>query len=275
MPWDWNQTKHWRPVYCACLPTSARPRPSIAPWRSPGVIQAGGELREALEVVQQALGTYPNEQRLLQMHVSVQKSLQEARRKDLEQARRIAREVDTATDLNEERLGQYSDRLEYYMTQYGDDREFHDLVHGAKKRLETIVEARPPQRGSGAEGSGGSAPAQILDRTAETVDMAHTIGGASPPPVRDRKLSAALEGVRRRIAGLKQPWTSKQIYVGTAAAAAVILLIGIAVREFSKPRPKPQPAPPAEGSVAISSVPLGATISVNGEKAGSASGANT
>jgi serine/threonine-protein kinase len=233
--------------------------------------QAGGELKHALDVVNQALEDYPSEPRLLQMQGSIQKSLQDARRKDLEQARRLAREVDTANDLNEERRGKYNDRLQYYMTRYGDDREFHDLVHGAKKRLETIVEARPRMAAMAADGSGGAAHIETPERTAETVAIESSKDGSPASPPKDGKPKATPEEGRFPATGRLTPWSSKQIYVGTTAAVAVLLLIAMTVRQLSKPATKPSSPPPARGSVAISSVPAGATISVNGERVGVAS----
>jgi serine/threonine-protein kinase len=237
--------------------------------------QAGGDLQQALQVVNQALVSYPNEQRLLQSQASLQKALDDLQRKEFEQVRRIQRELDAINDVSEEQQGQYSGRLNGYMTKYPHDREFTEEVRAAKRRLETIVEGRrlDPMV---APNPAGAAPARAPESGG--TDRDQTLPESVPGGLSgSRQVSGGLGAMARRtwsrVAALKHPLTSKEIWVGTAAAAAVLLTIALA-KTYIKPS-KPVAAPAPEGSIAITTRPPGAAVSVAGAKVEGANGSYT
>ena len=100
-------------------------------------LQAEGRPREALDAISEALKRYPGESRLLQLRSSLRRSLQDVRRRDIEQVRRLDRELDNTSELDADRRIQYERRLDRYMTEYADDEEFKTVVYSARRRLET------------------------------------------------------------------------------------------------------------------------------------------
>jgi serine/threonine-protein kinase len=238
--------------------------------------QASGELKQALAVINEALANYPDEQRLLQAQNSLRKSIQDLRSRDLDQARRIAREVDSVTDLTEDRLGQYTDRLERYMTEYGEDKEFRDVVHGAKRRLQTLVEPPAGNRGVPGEGSANAAhaagvPEGFDGRTQPTPNTGQRPGLRAAHNVY-RTAEVFVQRAWARLSGLMRPWCRKETFIGTGAAVGLLLAIGLAVRILTPHPTKPQPTVVTEGAIAITTVPAGATVSINGDEAGAAIG---
>ncbi len=102
-------------------------------------LQNENDLNSALNEVDVLLRMYPDEERLIQLRGNLKMALGIARRHDLEEARRIERDVTTTQDL--ESLEKYSRRLETIVTRYQGDAEFEPLIDGVRKRLEPLTES--------------------------------------------------------------------------------------------------------------------------------------
>ncbi len=228
-------------------------------------LEGGGELKSALDIITEALATYPREQRLLQAQNSLRRSTQELRRKDLEQARRLARQADAVSALDQERRTQYADQLDRYMTVYGQDEEFRTVVHDARRRLETAATATDETviiSNSAAAGASGTSVGET-----QTV----ILPSQGVPPVSKPNRTA---GDRLSKAALATPWSRKTTLIATSSALGLILLAAIAAHYLPKPGKTAKPVA-GKGSVAISTVPSGGILYVDGQPEGTATEAVT
>ena len=94
-------------------------------------LRAAADLAGALARVEEALATYPNENRLVQMRQTLQKEMAEAernkaRRQDLEELRKLKREAESATAKSAVRS--YRDRAQALAAKYPGDEEFRALA---------------------------------------------------------------------------------------------------------------------------------------------------
>ncbi len=105
-------------------------------------LQNENNVRGAANEVDEALRRYPDEPRLTQLRGTLGKALQDERRHDLDEARRMGRDADSANDPRT--AGEYARRLETIFTRYQDDDEFQDALAGARKRLQSSSEATGP-----------------------------------------------------------------------------------------------------------------------------------
>jgi hypothetical protein len=97
-------------------------------------LQSQGDLRAAAAVVEQGLRTFPGEARLAQLQASLKKGLEEVRRQDLEEVKRLRQ--DGATTFDEPTLQTYSGRLDDLSDLYVDDAEFRTAAEAARRSLE-------------------------------------------------------------------------------------------------------------------------------------------
>jgi serine/threonine-protein kinase len=102
-------------------------------------LQTAGDVRGAVQVLDQGLTMYPNEARITQLRASLGKGLQDKRRRDLEEVRRISRESETVMDSPT--LQGYSKKLEELTRHYTGDEEFESAARPVRQRLETFVRA--------------------------------------------------------------------------------------------------------------------------------------
>ena len=98
-------------------------------------LQNENNVRAAAREVDEALRRYPDEPRLTQLRGNLSKALQDERRHDLEEARRIGRDADVVSDTRTAQ--ENARRLETIVTRYQDDDEFQDAVAGVRKRLQS------------------------------------------------------------------------------------------------------------------------------------------
>jgi serine/threonine-protein kinase len=100
-------------------------------------LQAAGDMRGAAHAIDQGLAVYPDELRMTQLQISLYKGLQDMRRRDLEEVRRISRESETVVDSPT--LQEYSVRLEELTRHYSGDEEFESAARPMRQRLGTVV----------------------------------------------------------------------------------------------------------------------------------------
>ena len=116
-------------------------------------LQTNNDLRGAMKEVTQGLTRCPDEERLTHLRQNLAKALREERRKDLDHARRLERDVESAPDLQ---TAQYAaSRLESIGTRYEDGEEFQTIIADARKHLatatanqtQTLAAMAPPNAG--------------------------------------------------------------------------------------------------------------------------------
>ncbi len=111
--------------------------------------RSGGDFASALSHLQEALATYPNEKRLLQMRDTLQSEMAEAdriktRSRDLEELRNLKREADKVTDAKA--IKSYRERAKALAANYTDDAEVRSVLSSMDqlpKPAET-VQPKPP-----------------------------------------------------------------------------------------------------------------------------------
>jgi serine/threonine protein kinase len=106
-------------------------------------LQTATDLAGALSRIQEGLSTYPREPRLIQIQETVQRDLQvqrrQARRRDVDELRRIESEIDAATDSAKPALGE---RVRAVANRYSTDGELLTLANGLLHRLGMLEVAR-------------------------------------------------------------------------------------------------------------------------------------
>ena len=100
-------------------------------------LQTAGDLTSALSRIEEALSSYPREMRLIQIRDAVQRDLQtqrrQARRRDLEELRRLESEVDSASDSDtKQTLGSKARAL---ADKYLEDEEVLSSANGLLQKL--------------------------------------------------------------------------------------------------------------------------------------------
>ncbi len=114
-------------------------------------LQAGGDLAGAFSRIEEALAAYPRELRLIQIQETLQRELQsqrrQARRRDLEELRRMDREAETVSDPAVKQV--FGARVQVLAGKYLEDEEVLALANGILGRLDI---AAVQGKGSGRDG---------------------------------------------------------------------------------------------------------------------------
>ncbi|PYV13110.1 MAG: hypothetical protein DMG07_15460 [Acidobacteria bacterium] len=223
-------------------------------------LQAAGDLKGAMDVVEKALTLFPADLTLTQLQAALQaaldKALQESRQRDCNQLQRLAEEAEIATDPST--LKQISDRAEAVAQQYPSDGEIQAVISGIKKRLEAI-DRRSETR-----------PQATVDADSEDTEVIrpYALG-------RSGGVGEALAAVRARSKDLadwlRAPATkrARSITVWLLAGAALIGLVIGSAYLFKIGRPSagaPAPPPPAPLiTVEIGTSPSGAAVRINNQ----------
>jgi eukaryotic-like serine/threonine-protein kinase len=205
-------------------------------------LQSQEELRAASLLVEQGLQTFPSEARLVQLQTSLKKNLDDARRRDLEEVKKLRQ--DTGTALDEPALRSHCDRLEEITQAYGDDPEFRAAAESVRRSLErSPVPVEEPA----------SKPSQEESRTEPEAEVKKTAPVVRTVSVWQQAL--AVVKARPRLWG-----------AGAVAGLAVLLVIGV-VNLTSKGKPV-NPLIPQSGTLALTTTPPGAAVYVNGKPSG-------
>ena len=211
-------------------------------------LQSQGDLRAAAAAVEQGLRTFPGEARLVQLQASLKKGLEEVRRQDLEEVRRIRQ--DAAITVDEPTLHTYSGRLDDLSQLYGDDVDFRTAAEAVRRSLERspVPVEEAESHAPSAAGSGRRLRHLYQDPSRACVPL---LPGSRP--LRLLKARPKLWGA------------------GALAGLAVFLLIFIVTRAPSRSRR--HPPLPKQGTLEITTSPSGAAVLVNGKPGGTAAGA--
>jgi eukaryotic-like serine/threonine-protein kinase len=256
-------------------------------------LQAATDLAGALARIEEVLAAYPREPRLMQIRDTLQRELQtqrrQAKRRDLEELRRMEQEADTLTDAKKKK--DLAKRVEALANRHLEDDEVLSAANGLLKRLgvgpvvgkkqseeekaksdqakrvasvpplagqETMTISSPPTMDAPPASGKQSAPAP--PKTAKPAPP------ALPKPAAKAPLTKALPAITL------PPWlklpaklSRNQMIAAGGAAAALLLMFGL----LSGNR-KSSTAPPtvAQFSVKVQTIPTGATIRVNKEERG-------
>jgi len=271
-------------------------------------LRAAADVAGALAQVEAVVATYPNEKRLLQMRETLQSELAQAerdkaRRRDLEELRKLKREAENVTAKSAVRS--YRDRAQALAAKYPDDEEFRSLANSlgqiskpAGNRepspLKTPADGRAKEPSAtllfspagpsatrlvqpSAPSSAGSPPAVLPSKTLGTVPRSAQPEQQVPGPKAGSGASEVFAGLRSSVQRL---WLAKPDFtpliarlrslptktVAIAAGSLVLLLAMtlVLVKIIHKP-PKP---PVALVAVHIHVSPPGATIRINSEVRG-------
>ena len=108
-----------------------------------GKLQSSGDLFAALSRVEEGLDTYPNDPKLLQIQDAIQRDQnlrrRQARRRDLENLRRMELEIDGAADDAAKQV--LSDRIQKMAATYWTDGEIISVANGLMQRLGLVSQA--------------------------------------------------------------------------------------------------------------------------------------
>ena len=100
-------------------------------------LQAGGDLAAALVRIKEGLSAYPRQPRLIQIQETVERDLQtqrrQARRRDVEELRRMSAEVDAASGTSSKQA--FEDRARLVAEKYPDDAEVVSAANEVLRRL--------------------------------------------------------------------------------------------------------------------------------------------
>ena len=205
-------------------------------------LQSQGDVRAASGVVEQGLQMFPSEARLVQLQTSLKKGFDEARRRDLEEVKRLRQDAGTA--LDEPTLKSYAGRLDDITQAYGDDAEFRAAAEGVRRSLERApVPVEEPV----------SAPAQEETR----IEPAAQAVKPAPPVVRTAPVW------ERALAPLKA--RPKVWGAGAVAVVAVVLVIAAVSRLPQRGNSNRPKVVAQTGTLEITTSPPGATIFVGGK----------
>jgi serine/threonine-protein kinase len=212
-------------------------------------LQTSADLAGALSRIEEGLSVYPREPRLIQIQETVQRDLQaqrrQARRRDLEELRRIESEIDAATDTaSKQALGE---RVRVLADKYSTDGEFLSGANGLLHRLGLLEVSRNSPASSPESESATltynappvSGPEAALAGTSNSVLPPSGVAGspivspASPPAQAVDPAAAAIPPVRSPIvksqsSGRTKATGSSQRYTtAILASVAAIILAGV------------------------------------------------
>jgi eukaryotic-like serine/threonine-protein kinase len=148
-------------------------------------LQTAADLAGALARIEEGLSAYPREARLIQIQETVQRDLQvqrrQARRRDLDELRRMESEIDAATDApSKQALGE---RVRAVADKYSTDGEVLSVANGILHRLGLLEVSRKSKSESPDSESATltyqTPPASVPEPFAATSNV------SAPPPVAD------------------------------------------------------------------------------------------
>jgi serine/threonine protein kinase len=254
-------------------------------------LQTGTDLAGALSRIEEGLSVYPREPRLIQIQETVQRDLQtqrrQARRRDLEELRRMEGEIDASAGAAEKQA--LVGRLRALAEKYSTDGEILSIANGILHRLGLLEVDRKIATGSPESESATltyntppvGPPESSLARTSNVSDpppkvepisssVAPAVPPQPPPPPEPVAASAAephapapAPQAKAPAPVLKRPAKSLQRYttivLGAAAAVALVAAISIFTRRHNAP-PVSQVSQPVPVVAAPVATPQGSVV---------------
>jgi serine/threonine protein kinase len=258
-------------------------------------LQAAGDLTGALTGIEEVLATYAREPRLIQIQDTLQRELQtqrrQARRRDLEELRRMEQEAATLPDAKtKQSLGE---RVRALANRHVEDEEVLSAANGLLKRLDVatvsgkkpsqegekpksdqpkkIVSSRPPDAGQNTISV--YAPATMDVQPAAAGKQNATAAPTSTKQVTPAKLIPRMPPLAKPRFPAMPAWPklpelrlSRGYFAAAGAAASAVLLFSWFWLRPHHPADLPPVA--ASFSVKVHTTPTGATIRVNKEVRG-------
>jgi serine/threonine protein kinase len=262
-------------------------------------LQAAGDVAGALALIDEGLAIYSTEARLHQIHDTLQRELQsqqrQTRRRDLDELRRMEREVETITDENVKQV--FGERVQSLANKYLGDEELIAAANPILTRLNLAPIGQTPSQALVREEltvpGGETSPAKntasmtaFVPATAVTPPSAATPGPAASKvnlqpaastPVKHGSLSADVKAAIHLIgeklslpnfgglANFARSRTAK--WIGAACAGA-FLLAGVILFVVRHPHRSNIATPPAVQLLVRIHTSPGATIRINNEVRG-------
>ncbi len=232
-------------------------------------LQSAGDLQGALTRIEEGLTVYPREPRLIQVHESLQRDLQtqkrQTRRRDLEELRRVEREVDTAADeAAKKALGE---RAQTLASKYTEDPEFLSVANPLLTKLNMApVESTGAGQKAPASADQGKAPGSAA------VPADATMSIFAPPTVAlDATMVEAAIPPKAPPSAPASPSSAPSVQQSTGTAvppppAPPKQPAAVSAPAVPSPRPKPSGPSPGEQLLGLVKTPAGKLI------AGSAAG---
>jgi serine/threonine protein kinase len=258
-------------------------------------LQAAGDLAGALARIEEVLAAYSREPRLIQIQDTLQREIQtqrrQARRRDLEELRRMEQEAQTLPDPKTKQA--LAERVQALATRHLEDEEVLSSANGLLKRLNVapVTGKKPSQAGEKPKSDqpkkvASSRPADVGQNTMSvytpaTMDappaagkqnapapkLAKPVPAAVPPkgPVKPPPVKPVAAATTAGWPKLPAKLSRSQIVAAAAAVAALLLFFGLVLRPHHSGG-VPQAA--GQFSVKVRTTPTGATIRVNHEARG-------
>ena len=245
-------------------------------------LQTATDLAGALARIQEGLSSYPREPRLLQLQETIQRDLQaqrrQARRRDVEELRRIETEIDPAADGDTRQA--IGNRVQAILNKHSTDGEILSLANGLLDRLGLLqvnrnVSTTPPE----SEGATltfhtptPSTDRPLFDATSKVADPAPGATAIVAPPAavvpplsRPTQASASVPSPELTAPEVAPPPSAgkppvkpgRYVTALIASAAAVVLLAAIFVlaRKHQSPAASTVPAPAAPPAAPATTTP--------------------
>jgi serine/threonine protein kinase len=236
-------------------------------------LQTGTDLAGALSRIEEGLSVYPREPRLIQIQETVQRDLQtqrrQARRRDLEELRRMENEIDASADAAEKQA--LVVRLRGLAEKYSTDGEILSVANGILHRLGLLEVDRKVATGSpesesatltyntppvGPPESSLARTSNVSDPPLKVVPSSSSVAPAPPPPPPVPPVPVAASAAtppapapkaKAPAPVLKQPTKSPRRYttIILAASAAAVVIVG-AIFLFARRHNAPPVAQVAE-----------------------------
>jgi eukaryotic-like serine/threonine-protein kinase len=259
-------------------------------------LQAAGDLTGAAARIEEVLAAYPREPRLIQIQDTLQRELQtqrrQARRRDLEELRRMEQEAETLADAKTKQdLGE---RVQALAHRHLEDEEVLASANGLLKRLNLATvkgnkpsqDAQRPKSDEPRKAADSPSPAagqntmSVYSPATMDVQPAAQSPNAPPPPKAGKPVAPTVPPkpptkaapVKFQLPTTIPPWLKlpEKLSRGqmvAAGAAAVALLLIFALLSGNR-KPSTAPSTVTQFSIKIHTTPAGAAILVNKEARG-------
>jgi eukaryotic-like serine/threonine-protein kinase len=259
--------------------------------------QAAGDMAGALARIEEVLASYPREPRLIQVQDTLQRELQvqrrQARRRDLEELRRMEQEAETLADAKAKQV--FVERVQALANRHLEDEEILSSANGLLRGLNAApVQGKKPSQGGEKRESerqekfvdsllaaadqntmsvSSSATMDVPSSAAENQSaLAPPLASTpvAPAVLPSSEVKPATANPRPSATGLTRPTVPVKLarghmFAAGAAAVALLLVFGLLGRHR---RAASAPQPVARFSVQVHTAPTGATIRVNNEARG-------
>ncbi len=259
-------------------------------------LQAAGDLTGAAARIEEVLAAYPREPRLIQIQDTLQRELQtqrrQARRRDLEELRRMEQEAETLADAKTKQdLGE---RVQALAHRHLEDEEVLASANGLLKRLNLATvkgnkpsqDAQRPKSDEPRKAADSPSPAagqntmSVYSPATMDVQPAAKSPNAPPPPKAGKPVAPTVPPkpptkaapVKFQLPTTIPPWlklpeklSRGQMVAAGAAAVALLLIFGLL---SGNRKPSTAPSTVTQFSIKIHTTPAGATILVNKEARG-------